>query len=117
MKTLIALFLLASAPALADGPCSKDRETFCPGMKFGPALLNCLKKNEAKLSAECKNYRDEVKEKIGDLKTACEGDAEKLCPGVKGRARVKCLLGKKDQVSEGCKAEWKEMKALKKANK
>jgi hypothetical protein len=115
MKILAALLLIVSAPAFAEGPCVKDRETFCPGMKFGPGLLMCLKKHEDKLSAECLAHRDEVKEKIGDLKSACEADAAKLCPDAKGRARVKCLMEKKAQVSAACIAEWNKMKDAKKA--
>lgn len=114
MKNLFFVLMLAAAPAFAEGPCAKDRETYCPGMKAGHGLIKCLKEHDDKLSAECKAHRAEVKEKLGDLKAACEADAEKLCPGEKGRARMKCLRGKKEEVSEGCKAEWKELKAAKK---
>jgi len=117
MKSLLLALLLVSAPAFADGPCAQDRETYCPNMKPGHGLMKCLKKNEDKLSAECKAHREEVKEKMGELKAACEADAQKLCPDVKGRARMKCMREKKDQLSEGCKAEWKEMKEARKAKR
>ncbi len=30
MKALIAALFLLATPALADGPCAKDRENYCP---------------------------------------------------------------------------------------
>ncbi len=86
-------------------------------MKAGHGLMKCLKKNEDKLSAECKAHREEVKEHLGELKAACEADAEKLCPSVKGRERMKCMPREERPLSDGCKAEWKELKEARKAKR
>ncbi|RZA09256.1 MAG: hypothetical protein EOP11_02305 [Proteobacteria bacterium] len=116
MKVIVAaLLLLSSSFAFAQGPCDKDHESFCQGLKPGHGLMKCMKENEAKLSAECKAHREEMKAKVGELKAACEGDAAKLCPDSQGRERMKCLREKKAEVSPACLAEWKELKEARKA--
>jgi hypothetical protein len=41
----------------------------------------------------------------------CQGDAQKLCPGMKiGQGLGKCLADHQDQLSDGCKAKFKENK-------
>jgi Cysteine rich repeat len=39
------------------------------------------------------------------VRSACQADIEKLCPGVQqGGGRIlQCLRGKQDQISDGCK--------------
>ncbi len=37
------------------------------------------------------------------VKTACEADVAKLCPGLEGREAFKCMKEKRDQVSAPCK--------------
>lgn len=99
---------LSSALAAADGPCAKDRESFCAGQK-GHALMKCMKENSDKLSPECKAKHETMKAHMKDVKEACHEDAEKLCAGKKRKALMKCLKEKKDQVSDACKAEWKDL--------
>ncbi len=59
MKTLpiIALFFLQSlafANGWENGPCAEDVKTICAGAEKTGGVMKCLKENEAKLSASCK---------------------------------------------------------------
>lgn len=110
---LVLLTLLLSAPAFAEGPCAADREKFCKDVKGGMReVIECLKKHEAELSAECKSHGAKAKEQAKEVKNACKGDAEKLCPGTKGHARIKCMLSKMDQASEACRKEAREAQGM-----
>ena len=123
MKFLAIVIFLFSTTAFAnhhegDGPCAKDRETYCAAAKGDhAAVMKCMQENEAKLSAECKAHHATMKEHMKDVHEACHGDAETLCPGKKGHEIKKCLSENKDKLSAECKTEWKEMKDAKKAAK
>lgn len=119
MKLMIGILtmFLAAPAAMAEGPCKADRDTHCQGVEPGEGrIARCMKENEAKLSAECKTWRDSRKEHMKDVREACQDDAEKLCPDVKpGKgAMMKCLRSNKDKVSDACKAEFAEMKKARK---
>lgn len=102
----VLLALLLSTPAFAAGPCAADKEKFCKDVKGGTReVIECLKKHEAELSAECKAHGAQAKTQAKNVKSACKDDAEKLCPDTKGRARIMCMLGKMDQASEACRKE------------
>lgn len=123
MRFLIP-FLLLGQLVLADGPCKADREKLCGSTeKGGGQIMKCMKENEASLSAECKEHmaskKTEIKQAMKEVHAACEADVEALCSDVeKGKGRVmKCLKEKRDQVSEGCKAELKEKKENRKNKK
>lgn len=109
----------ADEAATAVGPCKQDVATLCPGIEPGKgAIKECLKKNQDKLSAECKDKfaakKEEVKGKMKDIEETCKAEVEKYCADVKkGKGKiVKCLIEKKDE--EGFAAECKEaVEALK----
>lgn len=59
MKTLIILALfsvsnLTFANGWENGPCAEDVKTLCAGAEKTGGVIKCLKENEAKLSASCK---------------------------------------------------------------
>lgn len=118
---IMTLMLGASNFAIAkgNGPCAKDRETLCAGMEKGEKTMMCMKENEEKLSAECKAHRAEMKEGMKDVKAACEADVESLCGDEKpGHGRImRCLKRNKAKVSEACKSEMADMKAMRKNGK
>lgn len=119
---VFSLFFSAGslAYAMGDGPCAKDRESFCAGVETGGgAVMKCLKENEEKLSVECKAHQVKMKEHMKDIHEACMDDVEKHCGDVKkGRGRImKCLKKNKDVVSEACKSEMAQKKEMHKKNK
>lgn len=114
--SLVILSMTVSV-ASAEGPCAKDREAFCKDVQPGEGrIIKCLKDNKDKLSAECKTHHEKMKAHHKEVKEACHEDVEKLCAAVEpGKGRIKkCMLEKKDQLSEGCKSELAELKKLKK---
>ncbi|RHX89728.1 hypothetical protein [Leptospira stimsonii] len=45
-------------------PCYEDREKFCKDVdRRGGAMRDCLLKNEAQLSPECKTHLDQTKDR------------------------------------------------------
>lgn len=99
--------------AYGNGPCKKDAETLCPGIKPGDGgLAKCLKENKDKLSPDCLAQHEKMKEAMSEMKEACHDDVQKLCADVPpGKGRImKCLKRQNDQLSEACKTEMKEKK-------
>ena len=64
----------------------------------------------ATLALSSAAYADEP---AGPHNGPCRADVEKLCPGVKpgGGRIIQCLKAHKDEVSDACKADLKQMKA------
>lgn len=96
-----------------DGPCAKDVETLCPGIKPGDGrIATCLKEHQDKVSPECKAQHEKMKEARHEMKEACKGDIEKFCADIKkGRGRImKCMKQHKDELSEGCRSEMADLK-------
>lgn len=115
---LLTLSVLAensikNAVSLADkevGPCRKDFETLCPGVKPGHgAIKDCLKDKQDKISQECKDKLAQKKEKAKELKEVCAKDVEAFCKEVKkGKGRIiKCLKEHENDasLSAECKSE------------
>jgi len=121
MKFLAMFVFLFTSAALADhheGPCKKDRETYCAAVKGDHgAVMKCMKEHEAQLSAECKAHHATMKEHMKEIHAACQGDADTLCAGKKRHELKACLRDNKDKLSAECKAEWKEMKEARKGAK
>lgn len=120
-KLLLTGLLLFTGSAFAqqgafhDGPCKKDRETYCTNVQAGEGrIIKCMKENEEKLSAECKAAWAKTKEELKDVKEACHEDAQKFCSGLKQKELAKCLRTNKDKLSESCKSEFKELRATRK---
>ena len=87
--------------------CATDVATFCAGAK-GQGRVECLKANEAKLSATCVQAREQAKEgrrvATKQARQACQADAAALC-GAAGNGRgaqMQCLRANEAKVSPGC---------------
>ena len=53
--------MVAKVQAVVDA-CKDDKEKFCPTVNPGEGkIIQCLKKNEAQLSASCKNVFAQAK--------------------------------------------------------
>jgi len=109
---LAGVFCMAIATAaLAEEtarPCRDDAAKLCQGMKpGGGAIAKCLKEHSSELSPACKDNIAKAKEKIKEVKEACEGDAKKLCKDEKpGGGRIlKCLKQHEGELSAECKAQ------------
>ena len=109
--------------------CKKETQENCAGVQPGGGrIIECLKALPAeKLGADCKAGLDKIgemrekrqerraeqrAEKVARLEEACGEDMKKFCEGVEqGQGRIaKCLFGKKDQISAGCKDHLEKMR-------
>ncbi len=105
-----ALYLgLAFAPsALAAPSCKADVAKFCPQVQPGGGrIAQCLKQNEAQLSASCQERVKMVAAQLKEVHEACTDDLQQYCAGVKlGGGRIaECLKQHKDKLSPECKAQ------------
>src|SRR2546426_6469551 len=90
----VLVLLAAFAVWAAEHPCKEDAERLCQGVEPGEGrILQCLKQHEAELSPACKEKRDSFRERMQEIRAACEEDAQKFCAGVQpGAGRiVRCL--------------------------
>lgn len=108
---------LAFAPSAYAAPsCKADVEKFCaqvhPG---GGRIVQCLKTNEAQLSAPCRERIKMVAERLKEVHQACADDVQQYCAGVKpGEGRIaQCLKEHKDKVSAECKTQIANLKEMK----
>jgi hypothetical protein len=107
---LLAVF--AGAAWAADHPCQEDAERLCKGVEPGQGrILQCLKQHEADLSPACKQKRDSFRERMEEIRAACEDDVKKFCAGVQaGGGRIaRCLKQHESDVSEGCRNEGRKL--------
>jgi Golgi apparatus protein 1 len=94
--------------------CKADVEKSCKGVEPGQGrMMGCLRKNEANLSAPCKEQiakmderREHMRERMHDAAEACKGDAQQYCAKVKpgGGRVVHCLKENEAKLSAPCKA-------------
>ncbi len=94
--------------------CKADVEKNCQGIEPGQGrVMGCLRKNEANLSAACKEQMAQMHERHEKMRgrmrgavEACKGDAQQYCADVQpGGGRVmKCLKANEAKLSDGCKA-------------
>src|SRR5215510_7134493 len=121
MLCLVAGTLVALGHGPARGQlvraraCRGDVEKFCQGIPPGGGrLIRCLEENSAKLSAGCKKVIGAGGAEAGgaeasggatSAKTACRGDAMRLCADAVGdQVKMKqCLQAHAAQLSDGCK--------------
>jgi hypothetical protein len=97
-----------------DQACKGDVEQYCKQVQPGQGrMVRCLRDNEAKLSASCKEQlaqmdeqRRRMHERMHGVAEACKGDAQQYCKDVHpGGGRVtRCLKDNEAKLSEGCKA-------------
>lgn len=103
----LAAATIASAEETAR-PCRDDAAKLCQGVQpGGGAIARCLKSHESELSPACKRNIAKAKEEIKEAKEACEGDAKKLCEGIKpgGGKIIQCLKQHESDLSPACKEE------------
>lgn len=106
---LVGSFLM-SVSAFAEGKkaCKADMEKFCANVERGEGrIAKCMKEHKDELSPACKEQIEHMREKIKEVKAACQDDMAKLCPGKKAKEMRSCMKEHKEQLSEGCKAEFK----------
>jgi hypothetical protein len=109
---LAGVFCLAAAtvaPAEETArPCRDDAAKLCKDVKpGGGAIVKCLKEHSGELSPACKDNMAKAKAAIKEAREACEGDAKKLCEGIKpgGGKIVQCLKQHESELSAECKEE------------
>ena len=104
---------LAFAPSAYAAPsCKADVEKFCPQVKPGGGrIAQCLKQNQAQLSASCQERIKMVAARLKEVHQACEDDVQQYCAGVKpGEGRIaQCLKQHKDKLSAECKTQIAEL--------
>ena len=121
IAALCATSLFANA-AVADeqqmrrDACRADVERLCKDIQPGQGRLGqCMKKNEASVSQECKDQmakmRDEMRQRMQAFDEACKGDVEKFCKNVQlGHGRMaSCLRDNSANLSAACKDEMAKM--------
>jgi hypothetical protein len=99
----------------ADGPgglepnCRAEIKQLCGGIEPGGGQIRkCLKDNESKFSAGCREQikakKSRMKERRHEMRATCEADVKRLCPNVQpGDGRIMmCLREYKSELSEGC---------------
>ena len=103
------------ASSADKNPCSEDIATFCPNIKPGTySIMNCLEKNESKLTSACKDYeatllggkveRMENRNKIRRFRLACRNDMAKFCNDATSMqgGMLKCLNDHENEISGSC---------------
>ena len=108
MRAFLICVALSLAAGAAEHPCKEDAERLCQGVEPGEGrILQCLKQHEAELSPACKEKRDSFRERMQEIRAACEEDAQKFCAGVQpGAGRiVRCLRQHDNDLSAACRNE------------
>jgi Cysteine rich repeat len=88
--------------------CKADVANLCPEATKGGERAQCLKQNEAKLSAECGTVMKQAKEAriqgVKQAREACRADAQALCGSAEkgGGGMMRCLRDNEAKVSPGC---------------
>lgn len=122
----IGLFFSPAVMAAEKSPCADDVAKYCPGIKPGfGAMMDCLEKNESKLSPACREHektmggkRMEASENVRDkrkFRQNCGADMQKFCAKAEpGRGSgLKCLKEHKAQLSPACSESLNEMDSMK----
>jgi hypothetical protein len=87
--------------------CQPDAEKFCKAIAPGGGrIAACLKAHESDLSPACQRIFAMVEAAVREVHEACNGDAEKLCQGIRpGGGRIlACLKSHEAELSGACKA-------------
>ena len=110
------------ASAADKNPCSGDIAKFCRNIKPGIyTLIDCLEKNENKLTGACKDYeatllggkveRMENRKKVRRFRLACRNDMAKFCNDATPEqgGMLKCLSDHEKEISGSCSQSLKEV--------
>jgi len=108
MRSFLICVAISLAAGAAEHPCKEDAERLCQGVEPGEGrIVQCLKQHEADLSPACKQKRDSFRDRMQEIRAACEQDAQKFCAGVQpgGGRLVRCLRQHENDLSEACRNE------------
>ena len=117
LVVLVAIAVPGPGQAMDEGvqasdPCAEDIRQFCPDVKPGSSrLVECLRKNEPRLSAACVARIDASRQKakalIEEFGRSCRRDVDRFCPGIDpGGGRVLgCLHQHQLELSQPCQGE------------
>jgi hypothetical protein len=118
VAAVIAAGLVGARAAQAEDPCAADVKQFCGGVKVGGGRVQeCLRQNEARLSAACRAkqaaYAARFHDLVEEFARACGRDIERLCAEVKpGSGRVvACLIRQQDDLTSSCRPEIERIQA------
>ncbi|EQA43200.1 cysteine rich repeat domain protein [Leptospira broomii serovar Hurstbridge str. 5399] len=93
------------------GLCQKEIGTFCQDRNILNQLMECLKKDESRLSSSCKHQLGSLIEEFKTKMESCKDDRAKFCrwvvPG--GGRIIKCLKDRETEISTFCKETLKEL--------
>ena len=113
--SLFAASLFSAGAVAADQQgrrdvCRADVERLCKDVQPGGGrIAQCLKDNEASVSAECKEHMAQMRERMHqhmkDFDEACKADVEQYCKEVQpGQGRMmRCLRDNEGKLSASCK--------------
>lgn len=112
--------ILFSSVSQAADPCQTDIDKFCSGVSQDNRMEigKCLKDHDTELSESCVAFRSQMNarrqafhQQIQQLDTACQTDAEQLCPDLNGPQKMGCLVQNSSKLSETCKTQVDHMKS------
>src|SRR5579863_6745209 len=109
VAAVMAAGLVGMRGARAEDPCANDVKQFCGDVKVASGRVQeCLRQNEARLSAGCRVKRaaahDRTRALTEEFAKACGRDVQRLCAEVKpGSGRVlACLVRQQDDLTSSC---------------
>ena len=112
---LMAMLALGVEPGVAQQPagrerlCAEDAKKFCSDIQPGGGrMYQCMTKNNAELSAPCRERLAAGKARWDAFVSACKSDADQHCKGIPaGSGRVlSCLKGREADLAPDCKAQF-----------
>ena len=115
-RLLVALCLSAgiASSALAQSAqqvCAGDIATYCQGVQQGEGrIAKCLRANEPKLSAACRQGMQKTAALMKEVVMACEDDLHRFCAGAAPGTAKECLRTNFRELSFPCKRELFEAK-------